>query len=254
MNRLQASSVFAMMLALLLTGCIRSTSEQSKKWQPEKRAQAHVDLGMTYLRRNQLDTANSEFDMALSINPQSDTAHHARALLLARMGNNDEAMTFFAKSVALNPGNYRAANDYGIHLCQQNQVAKGIRRLTAIEGVAANDQGLSTNLGLGVCYFLGDHYDLAENYLRVVLAQSPRLPQALLPMAEISFSRNRYLSARGFLERYFGTGSLSERSLFLAFNVELKLGDKIKAGQYGRELRQRFPLSALNSQLDSLLK
>lgn len=236
-----------------LSGCITSGPAEPEKWSPEDRAEAHVRLGMTYLRQNQYDTANSEFDIALAINPKSDTVFHARGLLLARLGNPEAATASFVKSISLNSSNYAAVNDYGIHLCQQNRAADGISQLKRIESNVANDQSLGTLLGLGVCYFNHRQSVLADGYLRQVLDKSPTLPQALLPMAEIRFNDKKYLSARGFLERFFGTGSISERSLFLATRVEHELEDINKANQYRRELRRRFPLSALNKQLDKIL-
>ncbi len=237
----------------LLSGCVRTGTLEPEKWAPKERAQAHVDLGMTYLRQEQLDTARSEFDLAIAIYPQLDTAYHANALLLSRLGEDQRAMDDFSKAVYLNPDNFAAANDYGIHLCQQNQTKKGIEQLNRIDGVAPEDQALGIQLGLGICHYHGNDFKAAENHLRVVLQQAPTLPQALLPMAEINYRSKAYLSARAFLERYFGAGALSERSLFLAANVESELGDINKANQYRRELKRRFPGSPLNSELESLL-
>ena len=57
-----------------LASCITTTSgPEPEKWAPEERAEAHVNLGMTYLRENQFDTAETEFNLALQTNPKSDT-------------------------------------------------------------------------------------------------------------------------------------------------------------------------------------
>ena len=247
--------IVVMAIPMAMVGCVTTTTGpgEPKKWEPEERAQAHVDLGMTYLSRNQYETAQTEFDIALQINPQSDTAYHAVALLNTRLDNNDEATRAFAKAVSLNNSNYSAVNDYGIHLCQQGKVSDGIRELSRIETENANDQVLATRLGLGICYFRGGSYAQSETYLRFVLDQSPTIPQALLPMAEISFIAENHLSARAFLERYFGTGAVTERSLYLATKVEHQLGDLNKANQYRRELKRRYPQSILTPELETLL-
>ena len=236
-----------------MMACV-STSTELKKWQPEERAEAHVRLGMTYLRENQYETASIEFDTAIAINPLSDSAHHAKGLLLSRTDEKSKAMKFFSKAVSINPKNYLAVNDYGVFLCQNNQNVKGMKLLKGIEQDAANPNVLNTQLSLGICYLNGNNNDQASRYLRLVLGQSPRLPQALLPMAEISVRAKNFLSARAFLERYFGTGSISERSLYLASTVEYEMDDLNKANQYRRELRKRFPGSSMNARLAELFQ
>ena len=255
-NRLIAKGGFycLFILAALLSGCVSTETNEPKKWAPEERAEAHVNLGMKYLRENQFETAEQEFDAAIATNPNSDTAHHAKGLLLARKGDNLQASSYFEKAVQLNPDNYRAVNDYAIDLCQQGQTTKGIEQLVGVEQITANDQVLGTQLGLGVCYQKAGEIEKANQYLRSVLNQSPYIPQALLPMAEVSYAQKQYLSARGFLERYFGTGALSEKSLFLAANVEIELGDEIKANQYRRELQRQYPGSPNNAKLEALLQ
>lgn len=240
-------------IILLLSGCVSTESNAPKKWSPEERADAHVNLGMTYLRERQYATAAIEFDAAIATNPKSDRAHHAKGLLLAQQGDDLQATSHFEQAVILNPENYLAINDLGIHLCQHKQTSKGVRYLLKIEDHGGNDQMLGTQLGLGICYHQSGRIVKADRYLRTVLRRSPFLPQALLPMAEVSFSQKEYLSARGFLERYFSTGAISEQSLYLGAVVENQLGDVNKANQYRRELLRRYPGSRKNLKLKNLL-
>ncbi len=238
----------------MLSSCITTGPAEPEKWAPEKRAETHVQLGMTYLRKNQYETANKEFDMALAINPKSDTAHHAKGLVLAQIGDNEQAKSYFSKAVSLNPKNFLAVNDYAIHLCQQGETAQGIEQLQRVEKIPANNRLPDTHLGLGICYLRANRSARAEGYLRTVLQENPTLPQALLPMAEISVLKSEFLTARAFLERYFGTGVYSERSLYLAATVEHQLGDDIKANQYRRALKKAFPTSSYSKKLEELLE
>ena len=243
-----------LLVSAILSGCVTTSPPTQEKWAPQDRAEAHVELGMNYLVKGQYETAGAEFDTAIKIYPQSDKAYHGRALLQASTGDDEAAVRSFARAVSLNPENFRAANDNGIHLCQQNRVSKGIKQLKKVEANPANDQVLGTHLGLGVCFYRDKQYEKADTYLRLVLNQSPSLPQALLPLAEINYKQEDYLHARGFLERYFSAGSISERSLYLAAKVEIELEDTLRANQYRRELKRRFPLSEFNAELESLLK
>ena len=238
---------------LMVSGCVQTSIDGAEKWGPEQRAEAHVRLGLIYLQQGRFDTAATEFDAAISINSKSDTAHHAKALLLSQLGLTDEATRHFLRAVSLDPGNYLAVNDYGIHLCQQGRVAEGIAQLQRIEGAIDNGNLPGTQLGLGICHSLNHDAEPAEHYLRLALERSPSLPQALFPMAEISYQQEKFLAGRAFMERYFATGIRSDRSLHLAALIEYALGDLDKANQYRRALKNRFPDSEMNAQLETLL-
>ncbi len=241
-------------VSLLLSACVTTNSApEIDKWLPEKRAQAHVSLGMIYLRANQLDTAEAEFTMALQTDPTLSNAHHSMGLLLSRKKKNSEATTFFKKAAKLDPENFLAVNDYAIHLCQNGNGVSGVKKLKKIEFNPENDELLGTQLGLGICYFELKDDNLASIYLRMVLNQSPYIPLALYRMGDISFRQEIYLSARAFVERYFATSAVSDGALFLGAKVEIKLGDINKAKQYKRELQKRYPNSALNKKLESIL-
>ena len=102
----------------------------------------------------------------------------------------------------------------------------------------------NTLLGLGICHYKQNNFDSAKPYLRSVLNVSPRLPQALLPLADISYQESKFLNARAFIERYISIGARSEQALVLGANTELQLGDADKAKQYVTELRRVYPSSS----------
>ncbi len=241
-------------LALLSLGaCTTTGPEKPQKWEPKKRAESHVQLGLDYLKRGQFEVAREELDLAISIDPTSDRAYHGKGLLLAQTGQIDEAKEMFNRAVGINQSNFVAANDYGIYLCQVGDYTQGIDILRRNESKPDNNYLSNTHLGLGICHFDQGQMGPAKNYLRSVLEVAPGLPQALLPMAEIGYREQNYLSSRAFIERYIGVGALSEKALALGANTEIKLGDVEKAKQYVRELRRVYPTSSELAKFRSLL-
>ena len=227
----------------VLAGCATSGAQEAEKWVPTKRADAHVSLGLDYLRRGSFEVALEEFDLAIAINPNSDRAHHARGLLSAQRGFVEDAKKSFARAVRLNPSNFTAVNDYGIYQCQNGSYQSGIDQLSAIENRQDNPLRTNTLLGLGICYYRQNSFEEAKPYLRQALNASPRLPQALLPLADISYRESKFLGARAFIERYIAAGAMSEQALVIGANTELQLGDGRKAKQYATELRRLYPTS-----------
>ena len=243
----------SLVVIFILAGCVTTGPKPPEKWETDRRVKAHVDLGMNYLRRGQTDPAQDEFELALQISPRSDIAAHAMGLLQSRLGENEQARTWFSRAVSINPQNFTAVNDLGIHLCQNGEPQQGIDRLKRILDVPENTGLIVTNLGLGICYQRLNRYQQAKQYLRTALTASPNLPQALLPLAEISKQEKKYLQARAFLERYFSGGSISAKALFLGVQVEVALKDIDRAQIYARELRAQYPKSPDLPKLKSLL-
>jgi type IV pilus assembly protein PilF len=239
----QARLLVVVMLAIFLSACVTTGDVKPEKWDSKERAESHVELGISYLQRGQFEVAREEIDLAISINPNSDTAYHARGLLLEQTGHTEEAIKVLGRAVQLNRSNYVAVNDYGIVLCQNGDYAKGIDTLLRIEAKLDNKYLSNTRLGLGICYLEQGSLAPAKVNFRLVLEIAPGLLQALFPMAEIAFREQQYLSARAFIERYISFGGLSQEALVLGADTELKLGDTDKAKEYIRELRRVYPNS-----------
>ena len=235
--------IVCLLMTLVLASCSTTESTEPQKWDPEKRADAHVQLGLDYLRRDQYEVAREELDLALSIDPDSDRAHHGKALLMAETGYPEEAAAGFARAVRINPQNHVAVNDYGIFLCQQGKYDDGLEVLQGIVDRADNRVRSTTWLGMGLCHYSADRWEESQEYLRQVLQVSPGLPQALEPMADMSYRTGNYLSSRAFVERFVATGSVTEGILVTGANTELQLGDVDKARQYVSELRRLYPES-----------
>ncbi|MEM7564048.1 MAG: tetratricopeptide repeat protein [Pseudomonadota bacterium] len=246
-------NILIFLCAIALVGCVSTGPKPLEKWETEKRAKAHIDLGLNYLRRGELETAQEEMELALSINPGSSRASHGMGLISARNAEPQDALKWFARAVRQDRTNFTAVNDYGIQLCQTGQTDKGIKQLMPISEVRENNAVVATYLGLGICHHRQQQLDLAQGYYRRALQGSPTLPQALLPMAEISKAENKPLIARAFLERYFAAGAISPKALLLAAQVEVQLNDKERARLYARELRAQFPKAPEVNQLKALL-
>ncbi|MEJ2181138.1 MAG: hypothetical protein P8Y28_12075 [Gammaproteobacteria bacterium] len=83
----------------------------------------------------------------------------------------------------------------------------------------------------------------AETYLDLALDINPRLPTALINMAEIRFEQNRFLSSRAYLQRFEAVSPHSAESLWLGIRIERKLGDKNAEANYKKQLQSNFPKS-----------
>jgi len=225
---------------LLLAGCV-TESTGPEAWPTEKRATAHVDLGNSYLQRGKLDIARDAFEKALQVDPSSSEAYHGLGLVEAQQLDYSLARDYLKKAVSLDPKNRRAVSDYAVILCGTASAKQGLRVLD--KNISAGAMGLSARLAYGRCYEANFEYQKAETAYASVLRDEPDLQQALLSMAGLKYKDKQYLSASGFMQRYFYTNSMSPDALLLASKIEHDQQNYEERDYYTRQLWTLYPKS-----------
>ena len=233
---------------VLLSGCetIRETGSQHS---PERIAAANVELGLAYMQENENDVALQKFEKALKADPDYVPAHIATGLLYQRLGKLDQAEKYYKQALRLEPDNPRALNSYGQYLCQTGKIAESEKYLlkAAENPLYGAPEVAYTNAG--ICALREGDSVKAEEYFRKALQFNPNVTLALFQMTRISYEKQRYLSARGYLQRYFEASDHSPEVLWLGIRIERELGDKDAVASYSLALRANYPDSDEAQQL-----
>lgn len=232
-------------LALALAGCISSSSRPPLPGtSSEDAAQYNMQLGISYLRQNNLQAARDKLEKALEQEPSLATAHAALGLVFERLEDPSGAERHYRRAVDLNGSDPDNLNALAVFTCSRRQKPEEALKLfdraiaIPLSVSAANRPMLNTNAG--TC---AKRFDLvrSENYLREALAEDPRFPDALLQLAEVTLERGNALQARGFLERFLAAAKPTPSALWLGVRIEESLGDARAARRYGDQLRRDFP-------------
>ncbi|MCZ6718649.1 MAG: type IV pilus biogenesis/stability protein PilW [Gammaproteobacteria bacterium] len=225
---------------VLLSGCetIRETGSQHS---PERIAAANVELGLAYMQENENDVALQKFEKALKADPDYVPAHIATGLLYQRLGKLDQAEKYYKQALRLEPDNPRALNSYGQYLCQTGKITEAEKYLlkAAENPLYGAPEVAYTNAG--ICALREGDSVKAEEYFRKALQFNPNVTLALFQMTRISYEKQRYLSARGYLQRYFEVSDHSPEVLWLGIRIERELGDKDAVASYSLALRANYP-------------
>lgn len=229
------------MQVVLLTACV-AENPGLEAWPTEKRAKAHVELGQSYLQRGMLDIARDAYENALEVDPASSEAYHGLGLIEAQKLNYSLARDYLKRAVQLDERNASAVSDYAVILCGMDSAKLGLRVLDK-HVPAPSVASLSMRLAYGRCYEADHQYEQAEVAYAGVLREAPDLQQALLSMAGLKYRAKRYLSASGFMQRYFYTNSMSPDALLLASNIENELNNPEERDYYTRQLWTLYPES-----------
>lgn len=246
MKRVRFGASLAMLLAaLLVAGCAgksaRDDAASSGDATRDKAVATNVQLAGIYMQRGQFSFAKEKVDKALAIDPKSTHANNVAGLLYWKLGEAKQAEQYFRQAVRSGSDNSEALNNYGAFLCERGDVSRAVKYFNE----AAEDPlypARSQALGnAGRCLMKSGEPVKAELQYRQALKVDPRNGDALMNLSRIAYEGGRMLTAQGFLKQYFDLRQESAESLYLAAQVEQRMGNRDAAARYARILRNRYP-------------
>lgn len=240
--------IFGLVLAVTISGC--ASQVERVGFDAEKASVANTDLGVAYLAQGKYNVAMTKLKKALKYNDENVKANHYIADLYRRLEQNDLAEHHFHKAMELDENDSSIKNNYAIFLCGTKSVEKGLELLNEVllDPLYADKGQVYENMGL--CVEKQGNIQHTEQYFKTALKFNPRLPAALLGMAQISFDKNDVAAASDYLTRHNKVNRSTSQSLWLELLISSKRGLKGKVGSIAAKLKQFFP----NSREVKLLK
>jgi len=250
LGRAAALVVFWLFAASLLAGCAgmqpQATVDQRRA------AEVNAELGISYLRQNDLVQAQRALDRAIQFNPRLAMAHLGMASLRERQGSIDSAIEHYRTALSLEPDNSYVQTNLGDLLCRQGKVAEGqalLAKAVANPSYTARHVAL---LSAGLCDLNLGETERAERRMREALQIEPRYPDALFEMARLTYADGRPFQTRAFLSRLNALGVVAPESLLLCYKAEMQLGNHLDAHRCAERLKSDFSESEEAAELRRL--
>jgi len=248
-------SVFLPVL-LLLSSCASGGGGSNLQKTPaseerDSAARVNTELGMRYMEQGKLDVAMEKLQKALATSPNYADAHTVIALLYERIGDPKNAMDHYRRAVEIQPKLGAPNNNYAQILCNAGRLEeadKYFQRAFADPFYKTPDQAYSN---AGQCLLRAGKVEEAEADFRKAVEANPNNATALFRLASALYQKNDFFKARAFIQRFEALGPENADSLYLAHNIEAKLGNAEAARDYARRLKQQFPDSQQAQLLDS---
>ncbi len=206
-------------------------------------ARLNAQLAIAYITQNDVVAAQEKIDKALSQNPHDGTVQTAAAHVYERLQQIEKADHHYAEALKMEPRNADFQNGYAVFLCRHGHYAEGQKMF---EVAAKNPSYASPEIAYsnsGVCARSANDFPRAEEMFQAALRERADYPDALLQLADLTFTRGAMLDSRALLDRYFKSSEPTAEALLIGVRVERALGDKVAAARYAGQLRRDFPNS-----------
>lgn len=229
---------------VLLAGCVSQPAGQSVTSAGNiPSARVHTELAALYYERGQYGIALEEIAVALQASSGYAPAYTMRALVRMALREDVEAEHDFRHSLRLDANSSEAHNNYGWFLCQRGREAESIAEFVAAVKNPLYETPEKALVNAGLCSRKAGEYDKAGDFLRRALLLRPRLPEALIALAELDFDRQDWAGAKSHFMQYETSAQqpLPAESLWLAVRIERKLGKGLAEEEYARQLRKHYP-------------
>jgi type IV pilus assembly protein PilF len=210
---------------------------------PRNRARIHTELAAAYYSRGSMAVALEELRTAVAADPEYASAYSMFGLVYMDLRETKLARENFEHALRLSPNDPDINHNYGWFLCQTGQEEKSIRYFMRAVGNPLYPRPWRSYTAAGVCSMRIDKFKDAEQFFRRALRLQPSDPTALLQMGQISYRKGKLGDARNYVSRFNDLVSPTAESLWLAFRVEHKLGNRLAAAKLASRLRHRYPES-----------
>jgi type IV pilus biogenesis/stability protein PilW len=163
----------------------------------------HLDRGLELIRTGDLAGAFKELKTVEEMKPDIPEALAALGYCYREMGDVDRAVSYFQKTLALDPRNWSARNLYGIILFQQGKYEEALSQFqAAIEIYPINSLSLANSLtNIGAVHFTRGDPEKAREYFEKAIEANPQYAKAHFNLGLVKVRQGKFAEAVGHYEK-----------------------------------------------------
>jgi len=234
----------AAMAFLLMAGCISTTTGTASPEADEAdAAELNYQLGARYYNNGKYELARDRLLLSIELDPKRAITHSTLALTYEALGNERLAIESYKAALRAEPRNFDVQNTYAVFLCGQRDFSNAKKYFDKAASHPENDNAEVTLTNAGMCMAEQPDYAAAEAYFREALERRAEYPDALLQLCLLKYRQQEYLVSRAFLQRFMGVSETTAGVLYLAAQIEEKLGNDRARTEYVNQLLRDFPQS-----------
>ena len=233
-----------LMLGLIVSGCISTTSGTPAPEADEAdAAELNYQLGARYYQNQNYELARDRLNLAVELDPKMAKAYSTLGMTYEALGNLRLATEAYERAVKVAPRDFDVQNAYAVFLCRQRDYDGAKKHFAKAAEHPENDNAERTLTNAGLCMAQKPDVVEAERFFREALERRSTYGEALLQLCLLKYKQQDYMSARAFLQRFMSSNKMSAGVLYLAAEIEGKLGNDKGRTEYVNQLLRDFPES-----------
>ena len=250
---MKINAAYLLVLIGLITAC--SSNDEPKKvvyveqetlildHSSQDRAKTLTELGLAYYKLEKYNYAEDNLKRSLKLDNKNATTYQVFALIKQRSKKPDQAQHYFDKALKLEPDNFNILTAYAVFLYEEERHDEAVIEFKRIVNAPFYKKKWVAYSYLGLYDLENDEQRAAEIKFYKALQADSSYSLALFETAKIRYSKGEMMSARAYVERYFGSAGKTLDGLELAIKIETALQTYDLVEQYQLELTRNFPFS-----------
>lgn len=220
------------------------TYTESDEPESRKRATNRLKLAVLYFQDAKLNFALDEVKQAIVNDPNWFEPYGMRGLIYLQTGEFALAETSFQKALSINPQSADTMHNYGFLLCKMKRPAEAMRWFAAALADPGYGQRAKTWSAQGNCQLAnGQSADAEVSYLHSFELDAGN-PATGYSLASLLFQRGEMQKALFYARRVNNGERATAESLWLGIKIERSLGNWDAQSQLEDQLRRRFGQSS----------
>ena len=239
---MKLGQLFLIIGLFLIQSCQQNTDATdepaTKKYNREEAASYNIQLGIAYLKQGNRPRAKRKLLLALAQAPDSADANASMAYFMEKIGEMDDAQSYYKKAMTLSAGSGAQLNNYGAFLCRRGKYQqaedyflKAVRDLQYEHTAGAYENA-------GLCALAIPDYPKATKYFAKALEQDPSRKQSLYELVKIEVKLEQINEAMTNIQKYPIPVLRDPQLLTLAVSVAHKAGKIELEADYQLRLKQ----------------
>jgi type IV pilus assembly protein PilF len=228
----------------MLAGCVSSTTgTPAREADNSEAAEFNYQLGQQYFQKQNYDLALDRLLRAIELDPGSAKSHLMLGMTYDALQNERLARQYHEEAIRIAPRDFNIQNAYAVFLCSKRAYAEAEVYFQRASEHPENDDAERTLTNGGLCMLQKPDKVAAEKLFRAALEERADYGEALLQMCLLKYRDEDYLGARAFLARYMAANPTTAGVLYLAADIEGKLGNDRGRMEFVNQLLRNYPES-----------
>ncbi|WP_338062296.1 type IV pilus biogenesis/stability protein PilW [Vibrio variabilis] len=220
------------LLILFTSGCVTVSEESKMSAAPMDAADTRIELGLSYMQREQYSRAKQDFEKALAFAPKYYRSHLSMAYYFEAVGQFEQASDTYQTALKVAPSNGEVYHNYGTFLCKRGNYDLAETMLIAATEQPNYYQIAESYENAGLCALKAEQPTDARTFFEKSLEHDPYRPNATIQLAAIEVDAGDYNKARARLLKFHHRFGYQKPSLTVLRDLEQKVGKITMAEKY----------------------